>query len=50
MRLYLKPKDGSLSLMLILLMVDTVLAITYIIAQFAYVLEGKYEDEQDKLV
>lgn len=50
MRLYLKPKDGSLSLMLILLMADTVLAITYITAQFAYVLEGNYEDEQDKLV
>jgi hypothetical protein len=32
MRLYLKPKDGSLSLMLILLMADTVLAIIYITA------------------
>ncbi len=44
MRLYLKPKDGSLSLMLILLMSDTVLAITYIVAQFMYVVEGNYED------
>lgn len=50
MNLYLKPKNGSLSLMLILLMADTVLSITYITAQFAYVLEGNYEDEQDKLV
>jgi len=50
MNLYLKPKNGSLSLMLILLMVDTILSITYITAQFAYVLEGNYEDEQDKLV
>lgn len=32
MRLYLKPQDGSLSIMLILLMTDTVLSITYICA------------------
>ena len=29
MRLYLKPKNGSISLMLVLLLADTVLAITY---------------------
>ena len=45
MRLYLKPKNGSVSLMLILLLGDTVLAITYLACQFAYVIKGNYLDE-----
>lgn len=50
LRMYLKPKDSNLSFELIMLLADTVLAITYIAAQFAFVLEGNYVDEQDKLV
>ena len=32
MRLYLKPKDGSLTIMFALLITDAILAITYICA------------------
>ena len=49
-KLYLKPKSASVSLMFTLLMADTVLSITYISCQFAYVVDGHYEDDQDKLV
>ena len=48
--MYLKPTNGSLTLMTTLLVADTVLAITYICAQIAYVIEGNYEDDQDKIV
>lgn len=50
MRLYLKPKDGSVSMQFLLLIADTVLALIYITAQLSYVLSGSYDDEQDKLV
>ena len=50
LRMYLKPKESNLYLEFAMLMTDTILAITYIAAQFAYVLEGSYVDEQDKLV
>ena len=33
-----------------LLVADAVLAITYICAQIAFVLEGNYDDDQDKIV
>lgn len=49
-RLYLKPGDGSLPLQISLLLVDTTLAITYVVLQFFYVIDGNYEDEQDKLL
>ena len=49
-RMYLKPKDGSIGTMMFLLITDTILALSYIWAQFAYVLEGSYEEEQDKVV
>ena len=50
MRLYLKPRNGSISIEFILLISDTVLAEIYLIAQLSYVLSGNYDDEQDKLV
>mmetsp|Transcript_12839 Transcript_12839/g.15250 ORF Transcript_12839/g.15250 Transcript_12839/m.15250 type:complete len:102 (+) Transcript_12839:292-597(+) len=50
MRLYLKPQEGSLTIMFALLVTDTLLSITYICAQFAYVIEGCYADAQDKVV
>ena len=49
-KLYLKPKDASVSTMMFLLILDTVLALSYIWAQFAYVIDGSYEEEQDKVV
>ena len=50
MRLYLKPRDGSLSIMFILLITDTFLSLAYIWAQFRYVINGSYRDSQDKIV
>lgn len=50
MRMYLKPKDGSISLQFLLLITDTILAFLYICVQLSYVLNGSYDDEQDKLV
>ena len=49
-RLYLKPKNSSVSCMTVLLILDTCLSLSYIWAQFAYVVEGHYEQEQDKIV
>lgn len=45
MRLYLKPQDDSIIIMFTLLIADTVLSITYICAQFAYVVDGNYTDD-----
>ena len=39
-KLYLKPKDASISTMTILLILDACLAQAYIWAQFAYVIDG----------
>lgn len=39
-RLYLKPKNDSIVLKLTLLLVDTLLAITYLSAQLAYIFQG----------
>ena len=45
MRMYLKPKDGSISLQFLLLITDTILAVIYICVQLSYVLNGSYDDE-----
>ena len=45
MRLYLKPRDSGICKMLLALIIDTMLAISYICAQCAYVIEGHYVDE-----
>ena len=50
LRLYLKPDKGNLKMHLLLLLSDTVLAITYISSQLSYVIAGHYLDNQDKLV
>ena len=50
MRLYLKPNDGSISIQFLALCADAILACTYIISQWCYVVQGFYKDEQDKLV
>ena len=50
MRMYLKPRDASVGLMLTLLLVDTALAITYLSCQFSYVINGNYDDSADKIV
>ena len=50
MRMYLKPKDGSISLQFLIIITDTILAVIYICVQLSYVLNGSYDDEQDKLV
>ena len=42
MRLYLKPWKGNNALMTFLLLMDTALAITYGVAQTAYVIDGIY--------
>ena len=44
LRLYLKPDNGNLKMHLLLLMSDTVLAITYIFTQLSYVIAGHYID------
>ena len=44
MKLYLKPWDGSITIMFTLLIADTILSITYISAQLAYVIDGNYND------
>ena len=49
-KLYLKPKNASVSTMTVLLIFDTILAQSYIWAQFAYVIDGRYEEEEDKVV
>jgi len=49
-RMYLKPKEASICLELFLLLLDTTLAIAYIGSQFAYLLEGNYLNEQDKVI
>ena len=50
LRLYLKPDNGNLKMHFLLLISDTVLAITYISSQLSYVIGGHYLDNQDKLV
>ena len=44
-RLYLKPVGRNPVLLLLLLLLDTSLSITYFSAQIAYVVHGNYEDD-----
>ena len=49
-KMYLKPKNSAVSCLTLLLIFDTCLSLLYIWAQFAYVVDGHYEDEEDKVV
>lgn len=49
-RLYLKPQFMEVNKMIALLIVDTMLSITYLSLQIVQVIEGHYANMQDKLV
>lgn len=49
-RLYLKPQFMEVSKMVTLLIIDTILSITYISLQIVQIFEGHYVNMQDKLV
>lgn len=49
-KLYLKPNKSNTGLTLFLLLLDTALAIFYLVGQIIFVFDGTYTEEQDKIV